>query len=124
MVTENIENSFYLFLYNVCLVRTSCNKFLTIKEGLLILIRYARIGLYRIISIVSSTTETNFQKVNNIVWKPTFDIQEQDAFFLHCSKDAIAKRICNHITKLGFTNMGVKTRTDLYFINYTKLRQY
>ncbi len=35
-------------------------------------------------------------------------------------KGEIAKRICNQIAKLGFTNRGVKTRTDLYFLNHTK----
>ena len=35
-------------------------------------------------------------------------------------KGDIAKRICNQMSKLGFTNRGVKTRTDLYFLNHTK----
>ena len=35
-------------------------------------------------------------------------------------KGDIAKRICNQMAKLGFTNRGVKTRTDLYFLNHTK----
>ena len=35
-------------------------------------------------------------------------------------KGEIAKRICNQMAKLGFTNRGVKTRTDLYFLNHTK----
>ncbi len=35
-------------------------------------------------------------------------------------KGDIAKRICSQMAKLGFTNRGVKTRTDLYFLNRTK----
>lgn len=35
-------------------------------------------------------------------------------------KGDIAKRICSQMAKLGFTNRGVKTRTDLYFLNLTK----
>lgn len=35
-------------------------------------------------------------------------------------KGDIAKRVCNQMEKLGFTNRGVKTRTDLYFLNHTK----
>ena len=35
-------------------------------------------------------------------------------------KGDIAKRICSQMAKLGFTNRGVKTRTDLYFLNHTK----
>ncbi len=35
-------------------------------------------------------------------------------------KDDIAKRVCNQMAKLGFTNRGIKTRTDLYFLNRTK----
>ncbi len=35
-------------------------------------------------------------------------------------KGDIAKRICNQMAKLGFANRGVKTRTDLYFLNHTK----
>ncbi len=35
-------------------------------------------------------------------------------------KGDIAKRICNQISKLGFTNRGVKTNTGLYFLNHTK----
>lgn len=35
-------------------------------------------------------------------------------------KGDIAKRICNQMAILGFTNRGVKTRTDLYFLNHTK----
>ena len=35
-------------------------------------------------------------------------------------KGDIAKRVCNQMAKLGFTNRGVKTRTDLYFLNHTK----
>ncbi len=35
-------------------------------------------------------------------------------------KGDIAKRICNQMAKLGFTNRGVKTRTDLYFLDHTK----
>ena len=35
-------------------------------------------------------------------------------------KGDIAKRMCNQMEHLGFTNRGVKTRTDLYFLNHTK----
>lgn len=35
-------------------------------------------------------------------------------------KGDIAKRVCNQMAKLGFTNRGIKTRTDLYFLNHTK----
>lgn len=35
-------------------------------------------------------------------------------------KGDIAKRICSQMAKIGFTNRGVKTRTDLYFLNHTK----
>lgn len=35
-------------------------------------------------------------------------------------KGDIAKRICSQMAKSGFTNRGVKTRTDLYFLNHTK----
>ena len=35
-------------------------------------------------------------------------------------KGDIAKRVCNQMEKLGFTNRGVKIRTDLYFLNHTK----
>ncbi len=35
-------------------------------------------------------------------------------------KGDIAKRICKQMSKLGFANRGVKTRTDLYFLNHTK----
>ncbi len=35
-------------------------------------------------------------------------------------KGDIARRICNQMEHLGFTNRGVKTRTDLYFLNHTK----
>ncbi len=35
-------------------------------------------------------------------------------------KGDIARRICNQMERIGFTNRGVKTRTDLYFINHTK----
>ncbi len=35
-------------------------------------------------------------------------------------KGDIAKRVCNQMAKLGFTNRGVKARTDLYFLNHTK----
>ncbi|MDE6616849.1 MAG: N-acetylmuramoyl-L-alanine amidase [Lachnospiraceae bacterium] len=32
----------------------------------------------------------------------------------------IAKRVCRQMAKIGFTNSGIKTRTDLYFLNHTK----
>ena len=35
-------------------------------------------------------------------------------------KGDIAKRICNQMSKLGFTNRGVKTNRNLYFLNHTK----
>lgn len=35
-------------------------------------------------------------------------------------KGDIAKRVCNQMSKLGFTNRGVKIRTDLYFLKHTK----
>ncbi len=35
-------------------------------------------------------------------------------------KGDIARRICNQMAKLGFTNRGVKTKTGLYFLNRTK----
>ncbi len=35
-------------------------------------------------------------------------------------KGDIAKRICHQMERIGFTNRGVKTRTDLYFLNHTK----
>ena len=35
-------------------------------------------------------------------------------------KGDIAKRVCNQMRRLGFTNRGVKIRTDLYFLNHTK----
>ncbi len=35
-------------------------------------------------------------------------------------KGDIARRICNQMEHLGFTNRGVKTRTNLYFLNHTK----
>ena len=35
-------------------------------------------------------------------------------------KGDIAKRICNQIEKLGFTNRGVKVTSSLYFLNHTK----
>ncbi len=35
-------------------------------------------------------------------------------------KGDIAKRICNQMAKLGFTNRGVKTNRNLYFLNHTK----
>jgi len=35
-------------------------------------------------------------------------------------KGDIAKRICNQIAKLGFTNRGVKINKNLYFLNHTK----
>lgn len=31
----------------------------------------------------------------------------------------VAKRICNQISMLGFTNRGVKTENNLYFLNHT-----
>lgn len=34
--------------------------------------------------------------------------------------ETTAKSICNEIAKLGFTNRGVKTRNDLYFLRNTK----
>lgn len=34
-------------------------------------------------------------------------------------KEKVAKKICANISKLGFTNRGVKNRTDLYFLNKT-----
>ncbi|MFG6393090.1 MAG: N-acetylmuramoyl-L-alanine amidase, partial [Lachnospiraceae bacterium] len=35
-------------------------------------------------------------------------------------KGDIAKRICNQMAKLGFTNRGVKVTNGLYFLNHTK----
>lgn len=35
-------------------------------------------------------------------------------------KGDIAKRICNQMEKLGFTNRGVKISKNLYFLNHTK----
>ncbi len=35
-------------------------------------------------------------------------------------KGDIAKRICNQMSKLGFTNRGVKVTSNLYFLNHTK----
>lgn len=35
-------------------------------------------------------------------------------------KGDIAKRICNQMEKLGFTNRGVKVTSGLYFLNHTK----
>jgi len=35
-------------------------------------------------------------------------------------KGDIAKRICNQMSKLGFTNRGVKISSNLYFLNHTK----
>ena len=35
-------------------------------------------------------------------------------------KGDIAKRICNQMAKLGFTNRGVKISSSLYFLNHTK----
>ncbi len=35
-------------------------------------------------------------------------------------KGDIAKRVCNQIEKLGFTNRGVKVTSGLYFLNHTK----
>ena len=35
-------------------------------------------------------------------------------------KGDIAKRICNQMAKLGFTNRGVKINRNLYFLNHTK----
>lgn len=35
-------------------------------------------------------------------------------------KGDIAKRICNQMEKLGFTNRGVKVTSNLYFLNHTK----
>ena len=34
-------------------------------------------------------------------------------------KANVAKRICNQISKIGFTNRGVKVRTDLYVLKRT-----
>lgn len=34
-------------------------------------------------------------------------------------KGDIAKRICNQMEKLGFTDRGVKTTSNLYFLNHT-----
>lgn len=34
-------------------------------------------------------------------------------------KGNIAKRVCNQMSKLGFTNRGVKTTRNLYFLNHT-----
>ena len=35
-------------------------------------------------------------------------------------KGDIAKRICNQMAKLGFTNRGVKISSSLYFLNHAK----
>jgi len=35
-------------------------------------------------------------------------------------KGDVAKRICNQMAKLGFTNRGVKISSSLYFLNHTK----
>ena len=35
-------------------------------------------------------------------------------------KGDIAKRICNQMAKLGFTNRGIKVTSGLYFLNHTK----
>ena len=35
-------------------------------------------------------------------------------------KGDIAKRVCNQMEKLGFTNRGVKVTSSLYFLNHTK----
>ena len=35
-------------------------------------------------------------------------------------KGDIAKRVCNQMAKLGFTNRGVKVTSGLYFLNHTK----
>lgn len=35
-------------------------------------------------------------------------------------KGDIAKRICNQMARLGFTNRGVKVNKGLYFLNHTK----
>ncbi len=35
-------------------------------------------------------------------------------------KGDIAKRICNQMEKIGFTNRGVKVSKSLYFLNHTK----
>lgn len=35
-------------------------------------------------------------------------------------KGDIAKRVCNQMAKLGFTDRGVKINTGLYFLNHTK----
>ncbi len=35
-------------------------------------------------------------------------------------KGDIARRICNQMSKLGFTNRGVKVTSSLYFLNHTK----
>lgn len=36
-------------------------------------------------------------------------------------KGDVAKRICNQMSKLGFTNRGVKVTSGLYFLNHTKV---
>ena len=36
------------------------------------------------------------------------------------NKGDIAKRVCNQMVKLGFTDRGVKVNTGLYFLNHTK----
>lgn len=35
-------------------------------------------------------------------------------------KGDIAKRVCNQMAKIGFTNRGVKITSSLYFLNHTK----
>ncbi len=35
-------------------------------------------------------------------------------------KGDVAKRVCNQMSKLGFTNRGVKVTSGLYFLNHTK----
>ena len=36
------------------------------------------------------------------------------------NKGDVAKRVCNQMEKLGFTNRGVKVTSSLYFLNHTK----
>ena len=31
----------------------------------------------------------------------------------------LGKKICRQLEKIGYTNRGVKTRTDLFFLNHT-----
>lgn len=35
-------------------------------------------------------------------------------------KGDVAKRVCNQMSKLGFTNRGIKVTSGLYFLNHTK----